>query len=353
MTRRIQGPVDIRRAFQEIVLSKPAWDRSKTVGASEAFRCIRRTFFTKFEPDSAQELDHVDVEWGYSERGTEVERNFAVPKLKALFGEENCFLMGDEQQTFIDGFLSATPDGIIVDLPPDALRNYEIDKCSSEIAPEIKSFDPRMNLSGGPKPFWVGQNIVQMGLYRRKTNYRPDNGIIVAINCSNYKDIRIYATRYDETIYERAKQRAARVFEAGATPASFEPEGQTTGECDSCPFYGRCHEVEIERYPDKIVPLEELAQETVDALRAKARTVAALRKQCKEAEAARSKAEAELKELMFSIGSNHEGGEDWSVTLVKNKGRASLDKAALLEAGIEPQNFMREGNPFLSMRVKG
>jgi hypothetical protein len=356
MVSRISGPIDFKKGFSDIVLGdQRVWDRSQTVGASEVFRCHRRTYFAKHEPESATVPDDPDdLEWGYSERGNEIERKYAVPKLKAMFGEENCFLMGDDQQTFVDGNLSATPDGIIVDLPSNALAKYGIERCSSEVAPEIKSFDPRTNVAKLPKPFWVGQSVVQQGVYPKKTNYKPTNGIILAINCSNLKEIHPFATTFDPALYERAHQRADAVFTKGATAENFEPEGQITGECSMCPFFDRCNAVEMARYPDKVVAANALAAEKLAEVKAKAKEVAAMRAQAKELEAVKKVSEAQLKELMFEIGTNRLGEkDDWSVSITKCAGRMGLDKAAAADDGVDLSKYMRQGNGFFQVRVKG
>ena len=61
----------------------------------------------------------VDV-WGATLRGRLFEDHFWVPALRACYGAKLLFA-GDQQQTFVSGFLSATPDGLLIDQPCNAL----------------------------------------------------------------------------------------------------------------------------------------------------------------------------------------------------------------------------------------
>lgn len=351
----IRGPVDFKKSFATIVIGEQEeWDRSQSVGASEVFGCHRRAYFAKREPDAAEAPeDEDDIEWGFSERGNEIERKFAVPKLQGMFGEDKCFLMGDNQKTFVKGRLSATPDGVIVDVPPDALQNYGIEKCSPEIAPEIKSIDPRVNLRGQAKPRHVGQNQVQQGILQDCSNYKPTNGIVLYINCSNYKDITPFGTTFDKDIYERAHARADYVFEPNVTPDKFKPEGLLTGDCKTCPFQSRCKEVEMARYPERAIPTENLPPDIQAAMRAKALEVRKIRDEYTALEKVKKAEEAELREMMFDNDTNRAAGEDWSVTLTQMPGKKSLDKEAMVADGLDPAKYMKDGYGYYTMNVKG
>ena len=43
-----------------------------------------------------------------------------MPALRARYGDKLLYA-GDKQQTFVSGFLSATPDGLLIDQSRDAL----------------------------------------------------------------------------------------------------------------------------------------------------------------------------------------------------------------------------------------
>ncbi len=170
----MRKPLDLQKDIgEQVAADQRVWehDRSKTVGASEAFACHRRAFFKKRHPELAEEPEDTDdTEWGTAERGNLVEDKFAVPKLRAILGEENCKDMGDDQTTLMDSEapLSCTPDGIVLDQPRDFLANYgvpDLGKDSNNVPVEIKTFDPRSgDLKTEARPRHAGQSIIQQGM---------------------------------------------------------------------------------------------------------------------------------------------------------------------------------------------
>jgi hypothetical protein len=80
---------------------------------------------------------------------------------------------GDQQHTFVSGFLSATPDGLLIDQPRNALANV-IDDIGGDrsIVVEAKTIDPRVRLDG-PRPEHAYQAQVQLGLIRELTSHQP------------------------------------------------------------------------------------------------------------------------------------------------------------------------------------
>ena len=99
-------------------------DRSNTLGASEVGQCARKIFWLKSENDSAHRVDRdpdYTETWGARMRGTVFEDKFWEPALRARFGERLLFA-GKDQKTFVSDFLSATPDGMIIDLTAEETR---------------------------------------------------------------------------------------------------------------------------------------------------------------------------------------------------------------------------------------
>lgn len=346
--------IDFKSAFAKIVIDeREDWDRSQSVGASEVFGCHRRAYFAKREPGEAELPEEPeDEEFGWSERGKYIEEKYIVPKLKVLFGADKCFLMGDEQKTLYDGRLSSTADGMIIDQPRDVLANYDVPdlgKDLNEIAPEIKSFDPRVNLSQGAKPRHIGQNKVQLGLFHKATNYRPEWGILLYANASNLKDIRPFANKIDRDIYQRAKDRAEAVFDLALKAKDFKTEGKLTNECKNCPWARRCAEVDVERYTAKAVPtpsarLEEIKEKIVN--------VQKLRDEFHALEKVKKQAEADLKEDIFALETNKVGETGCSANLVKYNGKSSISKDLLIADGLEPEKYMTQGNPYFVLQTK-
>jgi len=200
-------------------------DRSQTVGASEVGRCARQTFFSKNEGDAdygrGRDAGHVDG-WGARVRGSVFEDAWWAPAMKASYGERLLYA-GSEQRTLVDGFLSATPDGLLIDQPADALAHLNVPDIESDcIAIECKSIDPRSRLDEA-KPEHVFQVQVQLGLLRTLTNHRPMYGVISYTDASFWDAVHEFVVRFDPSVYAIAQGRARQIMtnpDFAAMPAS-------------------------------------------------------------------------------------------------------------------------------------
>ena len=139
---------------QYVETQKREWkhDRRQSIGASEIGQCARKVFCTKFEddPDLAVPRDpDAHDSWGARERGNLIEKHLLVPAMRAKYSHLAMF-MGEEQQTFFDGYLSATPDCLL-----RTNGNY--------LLVEFKTIDPRVQLTEA-KPEHVYQAQMQLGI---------------------------------------------------------------------------------------------------------------------------------------------------------------------------------------------
>lgn len=218
-------------------------DRSQTVGASEIGQCIRKTFWVKNEGDPlygvSRDADYIDG-WGARMRGTIYENEFWAPAMKSVFGEKLLFA-GAEQKTLVNRFLSATPDGLLTNMPSNALTHLGIDDINGDcILIEAKTADPRTNLSA-PKPENVFQTQVQMGLIRDLTPYKPNYSLLSYTDASFWNEVLEFPIEFDPEIYRAAETRAATIMTA-TSAADLKPEGWIAGgkECEYCPFTKAC-----------------------------------------------------------------------------------------------------------------
>ena len=219
---------------------KKEWshDRKETVGASEIGACARRTWFVKRSPELPESAAS---SYGAALRGNIIEDNFWVPALRAKYAE-NFMFGGSDQRTLTDEFLSATPDGLLVDLPRDFLSRFNIEDMESDcVITEAKSIDPRVDLRK-EKEQHAFQVQVQLGLMNEKTNYKPKYAIISYIDASFLHEITEFVIKYDPKIFEHAKVRAKEIL-SSESPEDLQPEGWILGgkECDYCPFVRICN----------------------------------------------------------------------------------------------------------------
>lgn len=333
--------------------SEKSWkyDRNASVGASEAFDCIRKVYFKKFQydPDDFHEQD-----WGAAKRGDIIENYFAVPATKAIMPEgAELIYAGEEQETLRKGRLSATPDGLMTDLDKDALSELGIDDILSDcVVIEYKSFDPRASIKE-EKAIHAGQVQVQMGLIHDLTEFRPEYAVIVYFNASWLSDIRPFVVRRDPKVYEAAKMRAKQIF-ACEDPIDLMPEGKISGGCTYCEFTQECAFTQGEGTPKTKIKIKD--KEVLDRLA----ELAVRQKKFAEAEAEakheKQMAEVEIKETLRKLDTKGADDERFTVSNSWCSGKKSLDVLALtadlLEMGKSIEDYQREGNGYERLVVK-
>jgi hypothetical protein len=361
--------LNITKGFSAFVNStQKTWqhDRSKSVGASEVFGCLRKAHFKKF--DYEKDPDHED-RWGALRRGDTMENHFVEPAMKWLL--ENMtdagqlLFSGTDQKTFIEGYLSATPDGLAIDVDSDSLAEYAVPDLANGLEGrqygcfvfEIKSIDPRVNLKE-EKFVHRGQVMAQMGLIREKTAWKPQYAMICYVDCSFYDEIEVFIVPFDQRVYDIAKLRAKQVFESAVD--ELQAEGKIDGGCQYCEFTIACARVNKEATPTKerggreanhgnVKP--ELIKE-FDDLVTKERAASSAKKV---AEVEHKAATEDLKAWFRNTGFYRAVSGDVTVSLSWIKGRKSLDKSALIADGIDPEMYMKEGEGYdrLNISEKG
>lgn len=290
------------------------YDRSQTVGASEIGGCARKAWFAKHgaEPDP----EYVDG-WGFKERGHVVEE-WAIRTMRANGACIEHAL--DEQVTLVDGFISATPDGLL----------------DGQWSLDVKSFDPRKNRI--PEPAHIMQVKVAAHLW-----HSPDilGSVLLYINASDYSDIREFIYPIEPSILDVAKQRAREIMSA-RSHADLVAEGWIAQDCDICPFAIQC----VGKKPtDKGTLSPEHAAE-IEHLTAKA----------KEAKAAQESAEITertcKRQIMELLRAADVRRVPKLVRTTVSKGKASLDTEAMERDGIDLSLYRKAGRPSESVTLE-
>lgn len=355
--------IDFIEAYDEFVkANQKVWshDRSKSVGASEAFGCLRKTWFAK--NGAPKDPDHKDS-WGAMERGNIIENHFAEPAitwfLETFYNDARLIWGGADQQTLKapDAPLTATPDGLVINADDDALEMYGIPSLGGTncFNFEIKSIDPRVNLKE-EKAIHRGQVQVQMGTTRETTEYRPNYAVIVYIDASFLDDIEVFVVPFDQKTYEVAKTRARSVYEIKNVAEIF-PEGKVDGGCEYCPFKSACAQASGKATPTDgeanagNAPLK-IMEEFEELIRDERAASAAK----KASEAEHKLASEKLKQWFRDVGVRRAevpGVAKVSISWVK--GRKTYDVDAMRAAGLPVEDFTRmgEGHDRLSISEKG
>ena len=329
-------------ADRHVATNQKHWshDRLTTVGASEVFQCARRVGFAKSE--TAPDPDYED-RYGARLRGDLIENHFWEPAVRAQKPEGVQFLFaGKEQRTLVDGYLSATSDGLLVGVAADALAHLGIaDLGSDTLVVECKSIDPRVSLKEA-KAEHSGQTQVQMGLIRHCTPFRPEYALISYADASFLDSISEFAVRFDPAVYLAAKERAKRIMLV-EDPASLPPEGKIArgGECRYCPFKGRCQGATVAAIPRDTVPVGANAMAHLKALVEQHEAAGG------EAEAAdrrREQVREQIREFLRELGTRKVDGDGFTVSWFPVKGRKSLDRKAAEKAGLDLSPYEREGD---------
>lgn len=330
--------------YAEAVDKAKTWnghDRKDTCGASEIFGCIRRLWYEK--NDIAHDDDYED-RYGAKLRGNLIEDHFVVPAIRDHMPDGFFVdLAGADQKTRIDGFLSCTPDGVVVNE-----NGQDRTFCGVTLKPggaaalEIKSIDPRIVLDK-PKPVHAGQAQVQMGLLRRTTNYQPDHCILIYVNTSFFDDIAVFVVDYNNATYESAKTRAKTVFQSKDSQR-LSPEGAIAGgaECDYCPWFRRCRQDNADRVPSDGNKLNTEDADILYNIAVQERRAADVAKEAKQAHDAYKE---KVKTFLQDKGIRRHKGDGWSVSWSSMAGRKTISKKLIEDAGHDPEDFMSEGVP--------
>jgi hypothetical protein len=325
-------------------------DRIHTVGASDVGQCERKVYWTKNlgDPDYGAPVDDDYVDsYGAKLRGTVMENVFWAPGLKAAFGERLLFA-GEDQKTFVSGYLSATPDGMIAQLTMEErvliLRSADEEGVGTEVMVECKTYDPRTNLAD-PKTENVFQTHVQMGLVRELTQYKPTHSILSYTDASWWNEGKEFVIAFDASIYANAKKRAERIMTA-TSAEQLQPEGWIGGgrDCEYCPFTRPCG-VERRRVPDAAA-LAALPADLVAEVTKLARAI----KQIDSAIDTESAVMRDLQDRLKTVLRNASvrkvpGVVSWSSV----KGKSGWDnksiREAAIEAGVDISAYATEGEP--------
>jgi hypothetical protein len=304
-------------------------DRGKTVGASEIGQCARKTWFSK--NDAPRDPEYQD-NWGAQLRGAIIEDHLWMPALRATLPEGVRLLFaGEEQQTFFDGYLSATPDGLLV-WP----NGYCIDL-------DNKSFDPRIDIQK-EKSEHSFQVQAQIGAIRATSQYQPEEGIISYINASWFDDIREYPVKWNPRIYAAAQVRAEEIMTA-RDALELSPEGKMAGgkECEWCAWASHCADVTVAGVPTndvEMLPYEEIVR--LEVLVNSAREAAQMKE---DASGQHAQAQEAIKQFLREHNIRRYKGDGWSVSYSAVSGRATYDFAAIERAGIDLSSYTKTGSP--------
>ncbi|UVD36517.1 exonuclease [Rhodobacter phage RcXuper] len=352
--------------FDEFVAgSQKTWkhDRSASVGASEAFGCIRKSWFGKRGKDFGFTKDpEYHESWGAVRRGDLLENYHVVPAVRSGLKRRGLELImeGENQDTIIDGVSSATLDGLIIDptgakLPKDFLAFYGIPEIDEDsVVLEMKSFDPRIAIAQ-EKAIHRGQTQMQMGLIRETSKYKPRYAVVLYVNASWIDDIRPFVVEYDESVYQIGRARARKVFEID-DPAMLGAEGKLDGMCDYCPFQRACAEVSVKRVPAsrKALTKKEIeAQDNslVEEISDLAVELRDLKLQKKELERKIEEHNEGIRQKLIMANESRAVGQGWKASYTVVAGRKTLSKAKMEEAGLNPEDFMEEGAGYEKLTV--
>ncbi len=323
-------------------------DRTATIGASEIGQCARKIYFAKggTTPDLGEELK------GAAARGDLIEQHVWVPALLAYAAKHGAqvHFAGEDQETLVDGYLSATADAIITSLPDDALAHLGVPSCGGTILAECKSIDPRANLTEA-KAEHRAQIQTQLGVVRHSGRFVPGAVLLSYIDASFLDTVTEFAAGFDAEVYANAKARALRIMDAGRA-IDLRPEGKMAGgrECEHCAWSSRCVAETVAGIPAKAdVPLADNA--------AAALADAVARQQQANGEIAASKAEKaeaeeEIKEILRAHGVRRFDAPTFGVSWSSVKGRKTTDLKAAEQAGIDLTPFTREGDASERLTIK-
>jgi CRISPR/Cas system-associated exonuclease Cas4 (RecB family) len=289
-------------------------DRLLTVGASEIGQCARRTWYSKKLGKEGWDEGYKPP-FGAAARGDILEENWTVPIVRSALeklGGQLVWAGAGEQVTIEvpEWRMSATPDGLAVNLPVDALTKYGVtDLMGDCLVVEMKSFDPRMNEDSLPKMVHVDQINAQMGLIRKQGQYAPAWGIIVYVNASFPDEMKVYPVAYNRLAFDSQVKRSIAIMSVNDGEA-LRPEGLVAGgkECAQCPFQKRCRGY-IGSVPKASKTWDGLEGYQQTRIRSAVSAFWKSRKQIEQLTQKKQAGQAEIKEAMTDAGARYIEGE--------------------------------------------
>mgnify|MGYP001581076740 FL=1 len=320
-------------------------DRRNTIGASEVGACLRKTWFEKNA--APRDPDYAD-RYGARLRGTLIEDHYWVPGLRATLPPGVALeLAGDQQRSIVDGYLSATPDGVLTGLPRESLAWLGVPDIGPSccIAVECKSIDPRADLRAASAHHKF-QVQTQIGLLRAHTPWKPDYALISYIDASYLDEVTEFAIAFDPAIYAAAQERSALIM-ATTDPLALAPEGKLSGgaECGYCPWASHCQAATVAGIPRDSDGGPALGDNALAELRALRDAERALAAEVDARSADHNKAKFDITESLRTHGVRGVGGDGWGISWVPTKGRETLDQKAASAAGIDLSPFRKVGEP--------
>tara|TARA_R110002051_G_scaffold278845_2_gene340270 strand:- start:1400 stop:2398 length:999 start_codon:yes stop_codon:yes gene_type:complete len=317
----LQGRVSIE-AFEEP--QKFKIDRSKYMNASEADTCIRKQWYSKHAPEAGEKQS-----WGFARRGTHMEK-YIVESLRA--GSVSLSYAGDSQESIVDeeSRISGTPDGIL-----EFKNGY--------YGFEFKSIDPRTNIDRLPRSNHVTQLKLGMALINKTLNMEIKQGLLIYMDASDYDKIHEFIIPVEAGIIERLTPRAAQILDTKDV-AQLDREGKTSGgkECNYCSFREVCLQGPINTN-------KEVTDEKLNSMVQRMMELKSTEYDIKEEKVGLTE---RIKQSVLGRGV-HELIVGAAYVVVKTiKGRSTLDRKAVAQAGIDLSAFEKTAAPTERLEIK-
>lgn len=394
--------IDIQASVKEFMKERKkafSHERGKTIGASEIGMCARNVGYRK----SATPVDATYDEnaLGAAARGDIMEDGWSAPLLRnavAKIGGELIWAGQDNQMSLVnaDAWVSATPDGLAINVPWDCLAKYGVpqiydvaDVAASPqqqvdcIVVEFKSYDPRTNVEKLPKIQHVDQVNMQMGLIRTTefvdangevTEYAPSYAMIVYTDASDYMKMQVAIVKYDHKGYLGQLSRAQHIMKAAGWTMTkngphfnpenvkgvelLRPEGKIGGgaECRYCAYSKRC--LGYSALVPKVAQLP--PKKVVAKIRELAHMLNSEKAAIEEATQKKNRIEADLKESLAEAGTKYlDTGEvklNWKrgdgKEITDTKAMAAWIEATCKKLGKKPPDFKIKTKPTESLSVE-
>lgn len=210
-------------------------DRTKFVTSSEVGYCPRKVFYdkqalraSKYSPQEGTTSGaEVGDSWGVMQRGHTAEAWLVEQLLRTDMLGDKLQFAGDNQVSFYNQYQAGTPDGLML-----------ID--SQYWLLEIKSIDPRTNVSNLPRDTHIGQITQNCDLVGQ--HFDVFGALIVYIDASNYANMYQYEIAFDETAYIEADRlmTVAEQIMTATDAAELPPTGVHLDHCKYCKHTAPC-----------------------------------------------------------------------------------------------------------------
>lgn len=283
----------IKENFPKVLKAETAsslGDRSAYIGASDISSCLRKAYLSKTNHVEHSIAQHIVFQRGHIAEELVKKMLQGVPLLREQVEVQAKASNGFPIKAHIDFVVESKNDSVVIEAKSTSI---EVDE---------------------PYESWITQVQLQMGLLQLQQKNKKVRGYVIAINVNTgwYKTFEVEPNSVLLGLALEKANTLAHAIENGQ-----EPESQEQLYCSSCAFKGDCPSITkgcVDNLPDDVIEVVK----KIKSLSSVEKEIKALKTQ--------------LKDFMQSTNKTRAKADDFTVSMVKVKGKKTVDTNMLKQS---------------------